>query len=43
MVGLQGYGMNIVERVPLELPPSTSNFSYLRSKREKLGHLLTVA
>ncbi|MBE0504702.1 MAG: bifunctional 3,4-dihydroxy-2-butanone-4-phosphate synthase/GTP cyclohydrolase II [Desulfuromonadales bacterium] len=43
MVGLQGYGMNIVERVPLELPPSTSNLSYLRSKREKLGHLLTVA
>jgi 3,4-dihydroxy 2-butanone 4-phosphate synthase/GTP cyclohydrolase II len=43
IIGLQGYGMNIVERVPLELPPSTSNLSYLRSKREKLGHLLTVA
>jgi 3,4-dihydroxy 2-butanone 4-phosphate synthase/GTP cyclohydrolase II len=43
IIGLQGYGINVVERVPLELPPSTSNLSYLRSKREKLGHLLTVA
>jgi len=43
MIGLQGYGMNIVERVPLEMDSSASNRSYLRTKQEKLGHLLTVA
>jgi 3,4-dihydroxy 2-butanone 4-phosphate synthase/GTP cyclohydrolase II len=40
MIGLQGYGMNIVERVPLEVLPSRSNVGYLRTKREKMGHLL---
>ncbi|MCM0082185.1 bifunctional 3,4-dihydroxy-2-butanone-4-phosphate synthase/GTP cyclohydrolase II [Geomonas sp. Red32] len=40
MVGLQGYGINIVERVPLETPASASNLHYLKTKREKLGHLL---
>jgi 3,4-dihydroxy 2-butanone 4-phosphate synthase/GTP cyclohydrolase II len=43
IIGLQGYGMNIVERVPLEMQPSTSNVLYLKTKREKLGHLLSVA
>jgi 3,4-dihydroxy 2-butanone 4-phosphate synthase/GTP cyclohydrolase II len=43
IIGLQGYGMNIVERVPLEMHPSTSNVLYLKTKREKLGHLLSVA
>jgi len=43
MIGLQGYGMNIVERVPLEMDSSASNRSYLRTKQEKLGHLLLVA
>ncbi len=39
---LSGYGLEIVERLPLEVAPSSLNFSYLRAKREKLGHLLTV-
>jgi len=40
MIGLQGYGINIVERVPLEMPATVSNLRYLKTKREKLGHLL---
>jgi 3,4-dihydroxy 2-butanone 4-phosphate synthase / GTP cyclohydrolase II len=40
--GLEGYGLSIVERVPLEIPPITENATYLRTKREKLGHLLTL-
>jgi len=43
MIGLIGYGMNIVERVPLEIYPSPLNRTYLRIKRDKMGHLLTVA
>jgi len=40
MVGLQGYGIEIVDRVPIEANPTCSNLGYLRTKREKLGHLL---
>jgi 3,4-dihydroxy 2-butanone 4-phosphate synthase/GTP cyclohydrolase II len=39
--GLEGYGLSIVERVPLEVHPTPENIDYLRTKREKLGHLLT--
>ena len=38
--GLEGYGLSIVERVPLETEPTTHNLRYLQTKREKLGHLL---
>ncbi len=39
-VGLRGYGLEIVERVPLEIPPNEENAAYLRTKKLKLGHLL---
>jgi 3,4-dihydroxy 2-butanone 4-phosphate synthase / GTP cyclohydrolase II len=39
-VGLAGYGLEIVERIPLEVPPSDHSRKYLRTKKEKLGHLL---
>jgi 3,4-dihydroxy 2-butanone 4-phosphate synthase/GTP cyclohydrolase II len=39
-VGLEGYGLEIVERVALEVPASDRNVHYLKTKKEKLGHLL---
>ena len=38
--GLEGYGLDIVERVPLQSDPNPENISYLETKREKLGHIL---
>jgi 3,4-dihydroxy 2-butanone 4-phosphate synthase/GTP cyclohydrolase II len=38
--GLEGYGLSIAERIPLETAPTAENIAYLRAKREKLGHLL---
>ncbi|MDP9005388.1 MAG: bifunctional 3,4-dihydroxy-2-butanone-4-phosphate synthase/GTP cyclohydrolase II [Actinomycetota bacterium] len=38
--GLEGYGLRIVERVPLESVPNPENIRYLRTKRERMGHLL---
>jgi 3,4-dihydroxy 2-butanone 4-phosphate synthase / GTP cyclohydrolase II len=38
--GLEGYGLSIVERVPLQTRPTEHNLAYLKAKREKLGHLL---
>ncbi|MFQ5442031.1 MAG: bifunctional 3,4-dihydroxy-2-butanone-4-phosphate synthase/GTP cyclohydrolase II [Thermodesulfobacteriota bacterium] len=40
IVGLEGYGLEITERVPIESVPGKRNVSYLRAKKEKLGHLL---
>jgi 3,4-dihydroxy 2-butanone 4-phosphate synthase/GTP cyclohydrolase II len=39
IVGLKGYGLDIVERVPLEMRPHTKNRKYLKTKKAKLGHL----
>jgi 3,4-dihydroxy 2-butanone 4-phosphate synthase/GTP cyclohydrolase II len=42
IVGLEGYGLKIIERVPMEIAPSSRNRRYLETKRDKLGHLLNV-
>jgi 3,4-dihydroxy 2-butanone 4-phosphate synthase/GTP cyclohydrolase II len=39
--GLKDAGVDVVERVPLEIAPSPSNLRYLKAKKEKLGHLLS--
>jgi 3,4-dihydroxy 2-butanone 4-phosphate synthase/GTP cyclohydrolase II len=40
VVGLEGYGLKIVEQVPIRINPNPHNARYLNTKREKLGHLL---
>ena len=40
--GLDGFGLQIVERVPLETRPTAENLRYLRTKRERMGHLLEL-
>lgn len=40
IVGLEGYGLSIVERVPIEIQPNSDNIKYLTTKRERMGHLL---
>lgn len=40
VVGLEGYGLEIVEQVPIKMKPNPHNARYLQTKREKLGHLL---
>src|SRR5262249_36910151 len=42
VVGLDGYGLRIVERVPIQVPPTERNRNYLKAKKEKLGHLLSL-
>ncbi len=39
-IGLAGYGLEIVERVPIEIPPNAVNERYLRTKRDRMGHLI---
>lgn len=41
IAGLEGYGIKVIERVPLEVAPRDSNIHYLRTKQRKLGHLLS--
>lgn len=40
IVGIEGYGLNVVERIPIEIAPREANVEYLRTKKAKLGHLL---
>lgn len=40
IVGIEGYGLKVVERVPIEVPPRAANVRYLRTKKSKLGHML---
>lgn len=40
IVGLKGYGLKVVERVPIEVEPNKKNIAYLKVKKKKLGHLL---
>ncbi len=42
IAGLGGYGLEVVERVPLQMPPKKENERYLRTKKLKLGHLLNL-
>jgi len=40
IVGLEGYGLKVVERIPIEVAPHDSNIVYLKTKKKKLGHML---
>jgi 3,4-dihydroxy 2-butanone 4-phosphate synthase/GTP cyclohydrolase II len=40
IVGLEGYGLEVVEQLPIQIKPNPHNEKYLRTKREKMGHLL---
>jgi len=42
IVGLEGYGLEVLERIPIEIKPSRTNKRYLKTKKEKLGHLLNI-
>jgi 3,4-dihydroxy 2-butanone 4-phosphate synthase/GTP cyclohydrolase II len=41
-IGLAGYGLEIVDRVPIEIAPNCTNLKYLKTKKEKLGHILDM-
>ena len=42
IIGLEGYGLTVEERVPIEIPPNPTNIGYMRTKCQKLGHTLTM-
>jgi 3,4-dihydroxy 2-butanone 4-phosphate synthase/GTP cyclohydrolase II len=42
IIGLQGYGLSVTEQVPITVMPNRHNESYLRAKREKMGHMIPV-
>ena len=37
--GLEGYGLKIVKRIPIEIKPNNINLGYLKTKKKKMGHL----
>ena len=42
IVGVEGYGVTVVERVPVEIKPNENNVRYLKTKKDKMGHLLEI-
>jgi len=42
IVGLEGYGLTIEERVPIEITPNSYNAKYLKTKRDKMGHIFNI-
>jgi 3,4-dihydroxy 2-butanone 4-phosphate synthase/GTP cyclohydrolase II len=42
IVGLEGYGLKVLERIPIEIEPNKDNYRYLKTKKEKLGHDLNI-
>ncbi|MCP4706017.1 MAG: bifunctional 3,4-dihydroxy-2-butanone-4-phosphate synthase/GTP cyclohydrolase II, partial [candidate division Zixibacteria bacterium] len=42
IIGLEGYGLTIGDRVPIEIKPGKHNARYLKTKKDKLGHMLNI-
>jgi 3,4-dihydroxy 2-butanone 4-phosphate synthase/GTP cyclohydrolase II len=42
IIGLEGYGIEVIERVPIETRPHKENLEYLKTKAKKMGHLLSI-
>jgi 3,4-dihydroxy 2-butanone 4-phosphate synthase/GTP cyclohydrolase II len=40
IIGLEGYGLKVVKRIPVETKPHDKNIIYLKTKKKKLGHIL---